>query len=212
LTKYKSDSMHALFDSTIHFLLNFINQIGYIGIFIGMFLESTLIPIPSELIMIPAGIAAQQGSMNIYFIVLAGVLGNVLGAIFSYYLAASIGHPILLRIGKYFLVKPKTIIKIEEFFKNHGPISVFIGRLLPGFRHFISLPAGIAKMDIKTFSYYTTLGSSIWTSILAGLGYFIGENQEVIKDNLQGIVLGSVTICVVIVVVYIFFKKRKSHN
>jgi membrane protein DedA with SNARE-associated domain len=204
--------MHALFDSTIHFLLNFINQIGYIGIFIGMFLESTLIPIPSELIMIPAGIAAQQGSMNIYLIVLAGILGNVLGAIFSYYLAASIGHPILLRIGKYFLVKPKTIIKIEEFFKNHGPISVFIGRLLPGFRHFISLPAGIAKMDIKTFSYYTTLGSSIWTSILAGLGYFIGENQEVIKDNLQGIVLGSVTICVGIVVVYIFFKKRKSHN
>ena len=200
--------MHALFDSTIHFLLNFINQIGYIGIFIGMFLESTLIPIPSELIMIPAGIAAQQGSMNIYIIVLAGVLGNVLGAIFSYYLAASIGHPILLRIGKYFLVKPKTIIKIEEFFKNHGPISVFIGRLLPGFRHFISLPAGIAKMDIKTFSYYTTLGSSIWTSILAGLGYFIGENQEVIKDNLQGIVLVCVTICVGIVVVYIFFKKR----
>ena len=204
--------MHTLFDSTIHFLLNFINQIGYIGIFIGMFLESTLIPIPSELIMIPAGIAAQQGSMNIYLIVLAGILGNVLGAIFSYYLAASIGHPILLRIGKYFLVKPKTIIKIEEFFKNHGPISVFIGRLLPGFRHFISLPAGIAKMDIKTFSYYTTLGSTIWTTVLAGLGYFIGENQEVIKDNLHGIVLACASICVGIVVVYIFFKKRKSHN
>jgi membrane protein DedA with SNARE-associated domain len=204
--------MHALFDSTIHFLLNFINQIGYIGIFIGMFLESTLIPIPSELIMIPAGIAAQQGSMNIYLLVLAGVLGNVLGAIFSYYLAATIGRPILLRIGKYFLVKPKTIIKIEKFFKNHGPISVFIGRLLPGFRHFISLPAGIAKMDIKAFYFYTTLGSTIWTIVLVGLGYFIGGNQELIKDNLQGIVLGCVAICVGILAVYIFFKRRKSHN
>jgi len=204
--------MHALFDSTIQFLLNFINQIGYIGIFVGMFLESTLVPIPSELIMIPAGIAAQQGSMNIYLLVLAGVLGNVLGAVFSYYLAATIGRPILLRIGKYFLIKPKTIIKIEKFFKNHGPISVFIGRLLPGFRHFISLPAGIARMDIKAFYFYTTLGSSIWTTVLVGLGYFIGENQEVIKNNLHGIVLGCVTICVGTVAVYIFFRKRKSHN
>ena len=145
--------MHSLLDYTIQILVSFIHQIGYFGIFVGMFLESTLVPLPSELIMIPAGIAAAQGTMNIYVAVLVGIIGNVAGAVFTYYLAASIGRNILLKIGKYFFVKESTIEKIEIFFQNHGPISVFIGRLLPGFRHFISIPAGVAKMDLKSFYF-----------------------------------------------------------
>lgn len=202
--------MHSLFDSTIHILINFINQIGYLGIFIGMFLESTMIPVPAELIMIPAGIAASQGSMNIYIATIVGILGNIAGAVFSYYLAASIGRTILFRIGKYFFVKPATIIKIEEFFKNHGPISVFIGRLLPGFRHFISLPAGIAKMNIKKFYFYTAAGSTIWTIVLSALGYFVGANQELIKENLHGIIGTCIMLCVLILSIYMLFYKKKT--
>ena len=206
----QTNPMHAFFDSIITLLITFINQIGYFGIFIGMFLESTLVPIPSELIMIPAGIAAAQGGINIYVVTFVGTLGNIFGAIFSYFLAASIGRPLLLKIGKYFFVKESTIQKIEAFFKNHGPISVFIGRLLPGFRHFISLPAGIAKMNLKSFCFYTSLGSAIWTSCLAALGFFIGENQEIIGENLHKIIVICAVSCAVIIAAYIFLKPTRK--
>jgi membrane protein DedA with SNARE-associated domain len=201
--------MHELLSSSIQVIVTFVSQIGYLGIFIGMFLESTLVPLPSELIMIPAGLAASKGVMNIYLVTIAGITGNVLGAVFSYYLAMKIGHPLLLKIGKYFFVKEKTIIAIEDYFANHGPISVFLGRLLPGFRHFISLPAGLARMDIKLFFLYTTLGSTIWTSILSALGFFIGENQELIEENLHELIIAAVIGCVAIVVIYFWYKKRK---
>ena len=203
--------MHSIFESLIHLLTSFISEIGYFGIFIGMFLESTLVPIPSEVIMIPAGIAAAQGVMNIYLATIIGIFGNVFGAIFSYYLAASIGRTILFRIGKYFFVKPSTIIKIENFFQNHGPISVFIGRLVPGFRHFISLPAGIAKMNIKKFYFYTTAGSGIWTTILSALGFFIGGNQQLIENNLHKIVTAFAIFSVIVIAAYLLSKKN-SHQ
>lgn len=199
--------MHALFDSIVTILVEFINQIGYIGIFIGMFLESTLVPIPSEVIMIPAGLAAAQGNFNIYAVTIAGITGNVLGAIFSYYLASSIGRPILLKIGKYFFVKEATIVKIENYFKNHGPISVFIGRLLPGFRHFISLPAGVAKMDIKLFFFYTLVGSTIWTTLLSMMGFLIGEQQEFIKTHLHELIYICAGFCMITILSYILYRR-----
>jgi len=202
--------MHSFISALITFLTNFINEVGYLGIFIGMFLESTLVPLPSELVMIPAGLAVSSGEMNIYIVLFVGVLGNVAGAVFSYYLAASIGRTILFRIGKYFFVKAETIIKIEKFFENHGPISIFIGRLLPGFRHFISLPAGVARMDMKLFFIYTTLGSTIWNSILIAVGFFIGNNHKLIAENLYVIALGLFVFCIVILLGYIFLKPTRK--
>ena len=196
--------------SLIELLVNFINQIGYLGIFIGMFLESTLVPLPSEVIMIPAGIAASQGLVNIYLVTIIGIIGNIAGAVFSYYLAASIGRALLFRIGKFFFVKPSTIIKVEDFFQNHGSISVFIGRLLPGFRHFISLPAGVAKMNLKKFYFYTILGSAIWTTILAWLGFLIGENQQLITENLHNIIIVCALACSALIAFYIFFKPARK--
>lgn len=201
--------MHSLFDSITQFLISFIDQIGYFGIFLGMFLESTLVPIPSELVMIPAGMSAAQGGMNIYVLTLVGILGNISGAVFSYYLADLIGRPLILRIGKYFFVKESTIEKIEIFFKNHGSISVFFGRLLPGFRHFISLPAGLAEMNFKKFFFYTAAGSSIWTSTLAGLGFFLGENQDLIKSYLHQILILCVVLCIIFTT-YIFLKPTRK--
>lgn len=202
--------MHEFIAPLIDFLTNFIGEVGYLGIFIGMFLESTLVPLPSELVMIPAGLAASSGVMNIYIALFVGVFGNVAGAVFSYYLAASIGRTILFRIGKYFFVKAETIIRIETFFEKHGHISIFIGRLLPGFRHFVSLPAGVAKMDMKLFLIYTTLGSAIWNAILIALGFFIGTNQKLIEENLHEIALALLGTCLLIVIAYIFLKPTRK--
>lgn len=202
--------MHSIIHSITEFLIAFINQIGYLGIFVGMFLESTLVPLPSELIMIPAGMSAAHGGMNLFIALACGISGNILGAVFSYYLAASIGRTLLFRLGKYFFVKPATIIKIENFFNNHGPISIFIGRLLPGFRHFISLPAGIANMNLRLFFTYTTLGSTIWTSVLIILGFLIGENQQLIEEHLREIVIICIAFCVAIVAIYIFRKPARK--
>ncbi len=201
--------LHAIFDSTVSALIAFIGEIGYLGIFIGMFLESTPLPLPSELIMIPAGIAVSHGVMNIYLVIFSGVLGNLAGAIFSYFIAASVGRAILFKVGKYFFLKPSAIIKIENFFNSHGAISIFIGRIVPGVRHLISLPAGVAKMNFGLFCLYTFLGSVVWTATLTVLGYLIGKNQDLIKEYLHLLVIGAVVFCAVLAVVYIVIYRRK---
>ncbi len=202
------ENLHSLIEGTLATLVLFINKVGYLGIFIGMFLESTVIPIPSELVMIPAGLAAANGDMNLFLVILYGVLGNLFGAIFSYYIAMSLGRVVLFKIGKYFFLKPENIIKIERFFNSHGEISIFIGRLIPGVRHFISIPAGVAKMNIYKFIFYTTLGSAIWTSILALIGYFVGKNQDLIHDYLSTIIVACLLFVGLLVIGYVCIKKR----
>ncbi len=198
--------MHQIIEITVNYLINFIDKIGYLGIFLGMFLESTLVPIPSELIMIPAGIAASKGLVNIYIVTIVGIVGNIAGAVFSYYLAKILGRKILLKIGKFFFVKAQTILKIEHFFQKHGNISVFIGRLLPGFRHFISIPAGIAQMNLKSFYIYTSAGAAIWTSILSALGFLFGNNQELIQKNLNEIAIICLISCALFLIIYAIYK------
>lgn len=204
--------MHDFLKEIISVVVSITEQLGYFGIFIGMFLESTLFPIPSEIIMIPAGIASSKGSLNIYLVTFFGVIGNVSGAVFSYYLAFFLGRKIIFKIGKYFFIKPQTIENIEVFFKNYGNISVFMGRLLPGFRHFISLPAGLAKMNFKLFLFYTSLGTAIWTSILAFFGYFIGENQDLIFKYLHQITISLLAITGLIIAMIIIYKKLKKYQ
>lgn len=203
-------NLSVIFDSVVSALVIFISKIGYLGIFLGMFLESTPFPLPSEVIMIPAGIAASQGLMNIYLAILAGVTGNVCGAIFSYFVAASVGRAILFRIGKYFFLKPERIIAIEAFFNSHGKISVFIGRLIPGVRHFISLSAGVVKMDFRLFCLYTFVGSFIWITVLTVLGSVIGSNQELIKEYLHVLIAGVIISSAVLIAIYMFLHKRKT--
>ncbi len=200
--------MHENLKIIIDLTAEIMADIGYLGIFLGMFIESTIIPLPSELIMIPAGIACGKNLMNIYLVIIYGIAGNVLGAIFSYYLASLIGRSFLFKAGKYFFIKPATIIKIEEFFKKYGAVSVFFARLLPGFRHFISIPAGIARMDMKLFFIYTFLGSSIWTIILALTGYFIGENHQLISQYLKEIIKIIFSIIAMILIYFYFFKNK----
>jgi membrane protein DedA with SNARE-associated domain len=195
--------MHEVVD----FILGLVNDWGYWGIFIMMFLESTFFPFPSEVAMIPAGYLAFQGKMNIWFAILAGLGGSLAGALFNYYLARSLGRKLLIKYGKYVFIKEETIDKLEKFFINHGHISTFTGRLIPGIRQLISLPAGLSRMNIAEFSAYTALGAGMWVSVLAALGYFAGANEEIWKEYLKEITIGVL----ITLVIGIFFYIR-NHN
>jgi membrane protein DedA with SNARE-associated domain len=186
------------------YLVDTIGSLGYLGIFALMFLESTFFPFPSEIIMIPAGYLAYQGEMNLFVVVAIGVLGSIAGAVFNYYFAIFFGRKFLLRYGKYILVSPQTLQKLEDFFKSHGEISTFSGRLIPGIRQLISLPAGLAKMNMARFVLYSALGAAIWVVVLVAIGYFIGSNQELVAQYLQSATTIALISIAVIVAVYVY--------
>lgn len=195
----------------IHFIVESVEGLGYLGIFFLMFLESSFFPFPSEVVMIPAGFLAYEGKMNLTVAILAGIGGSLAGAVFNYFLALRFGRVIILRYGRYFFFKETTLEKMENFFKNHGHISTFSGRLIPGIRQYISLPAGLARMDLKIFSLYTSLGAGIWVAILAFLGYFIGQNQELIQTYLHQVTAAVLAILVIMGAFYVWrWKKKKA--
>jgi len=191
------------------FLVNQIGDMGYMGIFLLMFLESTFFPFPSEIIMIPAGYLAYQGEMNLYMVILVGILGSVAGALLNYYLAMHLGRKIILKYGKYFFIKEETLDKLDTFFAKHGEISTFTGRLIPGIRQLISLPAGLARMNIAKFSFYTALGAGIWVVVLVAVGYLVGSNQELISEYMKSATLIALVSVVFIILFYVVRNKRR---
>ncbi|MBP9615746.1 MAG: DedA family protein [Aliarcobacter sp.] len=191
--------------SIVNFIVETVGSLGYIGIFLMMFLESSFFPFPSEVVMIPAGYLAYKGEMNIYIAIVVGILGSLAGALFNYYLAVKFGRKFLIKYGKYFFIKEPTIVKMEEFFKSHGHISTFSGRLIPAVRQYISFPAGLARMNLFIFCIYTSLGAGIWVIILTLLGYFLGDNQALIQEYLHSIIIG---ILISLVVLGIWYYRR----
>src|SRR6266851_2523636 len=161
----------------IQALLDLIGGWGYPGIFILMMLESTFVPVPSELVMPPAGYLAARGEMNAVVAVLMGTLGSMAGASFNYGLAILLGRPLLAQYGKFILLPPHKFEKMEKFFLKHGEFGTFTGRLVLGVRHFISFPAGLARMNFAKFLGYTAAGSALWCSILAAIGFYIGRES-----------------------------------
>jgi len=184
-------------------IVDLVQDFGYLGIFIMMFLESTFFPFPSEIAMIPSGYLAYKGEMNLGIVITVGIAGSLAGALFNYYLAKHYGRKGILRFGRYFFFDEAKLIKMEHFFQKHGSFSTLTSRLIPGVRQFISLPAGLAKMPLNTFVLYTTLGAGIWVVILALLGYFIGGNQALIDRYLHQIILGTLGIILLGTIIYI---------
>ena len=184
---------------------------GYLGIFIMMAIESSFIPFPSEIVLVPAGYLASKGDMSITYIMMSAISGSIVGAFVNYFLAFTLGRKFLLRYGKYFFISPEALQKMEKFFKKHGHISTFTGRLIPGIRQLISIPAGLAKMDLLEFTAFTTLGAGIWALVLTLLGYYIGENQALIAAYLKEITVGVIIVLVVIVAIYYRYQKHKKH-
>ncbi len=191
-------------------IVGYIGDMGYWGIFLLMFLESTFFPFPSEIIMIPAGYLAYQGEMNVYAVVIVGIMGSLLGALFNYYLAFYFGRAFLLKYGKYVFIKEETLDKLEAFFSKHGELSTFNGRLIPGIRQLISLPAGLAKMNVLHFSVYSALGAGIWVIVLVALGYLLGSNQELISEYLHTATVIALISVALITLFYIVRNKRKK--
>ncbi|EFR47947.1 DedA family protein [Helicobacter canadensis] len=193
----------------IDFVVNFVGDLGYFGIFFMMFLESSFIPFPSEVVMIPAGYLAYQGEMNFFVAIFFGILGSLAGALLNYYLALFFGREILIKYGKYVFFDEKTMKKMEDFFAKHGHISTFSGRLIPVVRQYISLPAGLGKMNLAVFCFYTSLGAGIWSFILVALGYFLGQNEDLLKEYLHWITLALVIGVALGIAIYVAYQKKK---
>jgi len=194
----------------IGWIVDTVSSLGYLGIFFMMFLESSFFPFPSEVVMIPAGYLAAKGEMNIFIAIFAGILGSLAGAIFNYFLAVRYGRAFLSKYGKYIFFKEESLQKMEDFFAKHGHISTFSGRLIPAVRQYISLPAGLARMNLWKFSLYTSLGAGIWVMILALLGYFIGHNQALLSEYLRVIVISILILLAILIVLYIRIKIKKE--
>ena len=197
--------MHA----AVQWLVETIGAMGYPGIFLLMALESSVFPIPSELVMPPAGYLAQQGQMNMTVAIVCGTVGSLIGAYANYFAAHYLGRPLVLKYGKYVFITEEKFAKVERFFRDHGEISTFIGRLLPVVRHLISLPAGLAGMNHLKFSLYTLLGAGIWVTVLTFIGYFIGSNQELIMRYSHQALIGVVIISAVIIAGYVRLQRCK---
>jgi membrane protein DedA with SNARE-associated domain len=196
----------------VPWLVEAIDSMGYAGIMALMFLESSFFPFPSEVVVPPAGYLAAAGQMNLFFIIAAGIAGSILGALFNYWISLKFGRPFFQRWGKYFLVSGKTLDRAEIFFEKHGHISTFIGRLIPGVRQLISLPAGVARMRMDLFLLYTTLGSGIWVTLLAFIGYWVGNNQELVRGYLDRATMWMVAGCTVLVILYVIRHRRKQRR
>lgn len=191
-------------------LVEFVHQFGYWGLFIMTFLESTFVPVPSELTMIPAGYLVFQGKMNLGLVLLASIGGTILGAVANYLIAAYFGRRFLQRYGKYMLFSADKMSKLDSFFARHGEISTFTGRLIPGVRHVISFPAGLARMDLKKFCVYTAAGGTLWMCTLVVVGFLIGGNHELVKHTMPYVITGVLLLGAVVGVIYVRSHRRRQ--
>jgi membrane protein DedA with SNARE-associated domain len=170
-------------------------HVTYWTIALMMAIESTFLPLPSEIVIPPAAYKAANGDLNIILVVISGTLGAVLGALFNYYFAKLMGNKLLMqfaktRLARMMMVTPSSIEKSERYFDKHGKISTLIGRLVPGIRHLISLPAGLAGMKLRDFILYTAIGSMSWNIILAMMGYFFYTQKELLNKYFNHISIG----------------------
>ncbi|CAL7960987.1 membrane-associated protein [Alphaproteobacteria bacterium] len=190
-------------------MVDLVQVLGYFGIFFMTLIEGTFIPIPNEVTLIPVGYLIAKGILDLWGVLFCGIIGNLVGALISYYIALHYGRMLVTKYGKYFFFKEQRLGVIEKFFNTHGPISVFVGRIMPGIKHFISFPAGLGKMNLKLFCIYTGAGGALWVCALLTLGYFIGNNEDTINQYLYIIDWAVALACTLAVIVYIWRYKRK---
>ena len=194
-------------------------NMNYTNITILMTIESSFIPFPSEIVIPPAAYVASkpESDLNIFLVVLFGTLGAIIGALINYYLALWLGRPIIYKfadskLGHLLLLSSDKIKKAEDYFNDHGKVSTFIGRLVPGIRQLISIPAGLAKMNLGSFILYTTLGAGIWNCILAFIGYLAHGQADLINKyshELSLVVLGLVGLAAIWLIAKTLIKRKK---
>jgi membrane protein DedA with SNARE-associated domain len=194
---------------------------NYYTITLLMVIESSFIPFPSEVVIPPAAyVASKEGSdLNIWLVILFGTIGALIGAYVNYFLALWLGRPLLHKLadskfGKMMLLSSEKVQKAEDYFQTHGKTSTFVGRLLPGIRQLISIPAGLARMNLLTFSFFTALGAGIWNGILALLGYIAHGQADLIDTYSHEIGYGLLGIVALIALFYLvkYLRKKKKNQ
>ncbi|EPR12808.1 DedA family protein [Ruminiclostridium papyrosolvens] len=197
-------------------LIDIIEGMGIWGIGLWMLFESSCIPLPSEIILPFGGMMASQGSITLLEANIAAAVGSLIGSMFAYFVGSYGGRPFILKYGKYFFVSEKNFYKAEEVFKKRGMLAVCLGRLLPVIRTFISLPAGIAKINKFKFIIFSTIGMLPWNFTLIYLGYVFGKDYETkIRPYFKGfenIVIALILICIVLFVIYKIISSRRESN
>jgi membrane protein DedA with SNARE-associated domain len=186
-------------------------NLNYFTVWLLMLIESTFLPMPSEVVIPFAAFKAGQGDLNVFLVVVFGTIGALCGSLVNYFLSYFLGRPIIYafadsKVGKMLFLSKDKVIHAEEYFRRNGKSSTFIGRLVPGIRHLISIPAGLAKMNLRDFMVYTFVGAGIWNIILALVGYFVYELRDQILPYLGYILLGTG----VIFVIYLIIRGRKN--
>jgi membrane protein DedA with SNARE-associated domain len=202
--------MHAFAE----FLQDIVTRMGYPGVFILIMLESTLVPVPSELVFPYAGYLASKGIFNIYVLLAINSVAACAGSSIGYWIGKAGGKPLLLKYGKYLLIRKHDIDKTEKWFANHGKATIFIARLVPVIRHIISMPAGVARMPFRSFLLQTFLGSTLWGSFLILLGYYLGKNWESVANTIKrfDLVIGIVVMVAVMAIALRWYLKRRRER
>jgi membrane protein DedA with SNARE-associated domain len=199
-----AEIFHSLFDW-------YMANLNYFTVALLMAIESTFLPLPSEVVIPFAAYKAAQGQLNIFGVVLFGTVGALCGSLLNYFLARYLGRPIVYKfagsgLGRVFLLSEEKVAHAESFFIRNGRTSTFIGRLVPGVRHLISIPAGLARMSLRDFMLYTFVGAGIWNIILAVIGFYLYDIREQIYPY-----LGYVFIALgVIFTVYLLIKAKRN--
>jgi membrane protein DedA with SNARE-associated domain len=202
----------------MNFITSLLNNLNYPTIFFLMMLESTVVPVPSELVVSPAAYHAAGGNLNMWLVILFATLGADLGATINYVVAYYVGRPVIYRfansrLGHLCLLNQEKVEKSEKYFDNHGKLATITGRLIPGIRHLISIPAGLAKMHYGHFLLYTTVGAGAWNIILAALGWYLHTivPEEQLHDKIleYGDYIKYIIIAIVLVAVLYFIIKKQ---
>jgi len=200
-------------NSLVLFILSIVNNFGYLGIFLGMVLESSLIPFPSEIILIPAGALVAKSQMSFLGVLVVGTLASLVGALINYFIALVFGRQLveafMEKYGTFCFITKKELEKADIYFEKHGDITTFVGRLIPIVRQFISLPAGFTKMNLPKFCLFTTLGAGIWTLVLISVGYFFGSS---ISPNIKYTITTSLITFSLIIILIRLLRNSNSQS
>ena len=200
--------MEAILTHLGQFVVNMISSLGYAGVFFAMAIESACIPLPSEIILPFTGYMVFSGHFEFWQATIAATLGNLFGGLIAYYVGVWGGRPFLQRYGRYLFINERELAWTERLFERHGEMTVFVGRILPIVRTFISLPAGIARMNPLKMATYTTIGAFIWCALLIFVGQKLGENWDSLKPYFHraDVVVGG---ALFLVVTYVLWKRRR---
>lgn len=208
----------------MNWLLPLLNNLNYWTVFLLMFIEGSVIPAPSELIVPPAAYRAAAGELNIFLVVLVATLGALVGSTANYFAAYYLGRPMIYRfansrLGHLCLLNQQKIEQAEKYFYDHGVVATLTGRLLPGIRQIISIPAGLSKMKFWKFALYTTIGAGIWNCVLATLGWYLhsfvpldqlNSKIEEYNSHIQIIVVAALVLIALIAGLMLYFKRKKK--